>query len=580
MIWFAAALSSASSLWSDRETPASGSAGLLSKARGDYRRLLAALYNDGYYGPAISIRAAGREVSEVSLGTDFKAPVAITINVQVGPRFTFGTAKIVNRPPDSAFQQYNERTPEEAGFVPGEPARAGIINQASARTIEEWRQLSYAKAREAERSVIADHATDKLDVTLTMDPGRAATFGETRVEGTQHVDPKFVAFMADLPEGKPFDPQRMQDGLDRLNRLGVFRSLRFEEADAILPNGTLPITVRVQDRRPRTIGAGATYSTIDGIGVSAFWEHRNVFGRAERLKFSAQIDGIGALDPTDFNYTVGVTFTKPGVWTPDTNFVTGISAFDLEYDTYRQKGIAASAGLTQQFSRRLTGDLLVQASRSQYIDDLGTRDFTIIGLIGRGAYDRRNDPLDATKGYYIAASAQPFYETNYQNFAIRGTLEGRAYLSFGPADKITLAGRALVGSYVGASIEESPPDLLFFAGGGGSVRGYAYRSIGVEIPDPNDPGQDIVVGGRGLFETSTELRYHITESWGAVGFVDTGFVTENWNLSGSPDFRVGAGAGIRYYTSIGVLRGDLAVPVNPRDSDLAVSLYLGIGQAF
>ena len=43
-----------------------------------------------------------------------------------------------------------------------------------------------------------------------------------------------------------------------------------------------------------------------------------------------------------------------------------------------------------------------------------------------------------------------------------------------------LAGRAKVGSYVGPDIEESPPDMLFFAGGGGSIRGYAYRSIGVE----------------------------------------------------------------------------------------------------
>ena len=133
--------------------------------------------------------------------------------------------------------------------------------------------------------------------------------------------------MADLPEGEPFDPDDLQDGLDRLNRLGVFRSLRFEEAEEIAPDGSLPITVRVEDRRPRTIGVGATYSTIDGLGVSAFWEHRNLFRRAERLRFSASVDGLGSIDLDDFSYELGVDFTKPGVWTPDTNFVAGASAF-------------------------------------------------------------------------------------------------------------------------------------------------------------------------------------------------------------------------------------------------------------
>ncbi len=571
-------LETASSLWSDRESPASGSAGLIAKARGDYRRLLAALYAEGYYGPAISIRAAGTEVADADLASQFQAPVPVVIDVAVGPRFRFGRAAIVNAAPAAAFERDDIETPAAAGYRPGETARSGLINQASALTIEQWRHLARAKAREADREVIADHATSLLDVTLTIDPGREAHYGPTYVEGSQRVDHDFIAFMADLPEGEPFDPDDLQDGLDRLNRLGVFRSLRFEEAEEIAPDGSLPITVRVEDRRPRTIGVGGTYSTIDGIGVEAFWEHRNMFRRAERLGFSASVQGIGSIDPDEFSYEFGVDFTKPGVWTPDTNFIAGASAFRLDWETYRQRGVAGYVGLTQQFSRRLTGELMIEASRSRYEDDFGIRDFTIVSLIGQGAYDRRNVPLDATRGYYVAASAQPFYEFEYGNAAIRGTLEGRGYLSFGPEERITLAGRALVGSFTGAPPEEAPPDLLFFAGGGGSVRGYAYQSIGVETFE-ND-GEEIVVGGRGLLETSTELRWRFTERWGGVGFVDTGLVTENGTLTGESDFRVGAGAGVRFYTTIGVLRADLATPVTPRDEDGYVALYIGIGQAF
>ena len=126
-----------------------------------------------------------------------------------------------------------------------------------------------------------------------------------------------------------------------------------------------------------------------------------------------------------------------------------------------------------------------------------------------------------------------------------------------------LAARAKLGSFFGPDVAESPPDMLFFAGGGGSVRGYPYRSIGVDTIDtPDDEDfETFVVGGAGLFETSAEIRYRIGERYGAVGFVDTGFVTENPGLSGEHTFKTGAGLGFRYYTGIGILRFDVATPL-------------------
>jgi translocation and assembly module TamA len=365
-----------------------------------------------------------------------------------------------------------------------------------------------------------------------------------------------------------------------MTRLGIFRSLRFDESAEIAPDGSLPITVRVEDRPPRTIGFGGTLSTIDGVGVTAYWLHRNLFGHAESLRLEASVDGLGgSLNPDDYDYNLGITFIRPGVYTPDTNFVTSLIGRRVDFDTYRERSVTGSVGLTQLFGSRTTGEIYANVSRSRYEDDFGVRHFSIFALLGRGAYDRRNDPLDATRGYYLAAELSPFYEAEYGNFAVRGTLEGRAYHGFGADDKVVLAGRAKVGSFVGPDIEESPPDLLFFAGGGGSVRGYAYRSIGVE--SFQIPGEDpFVVGGMGLVEGSAELRYRINDRFGAVGFYDAGYVTADSNLSGESDFRAGAGLGIRYYTSIGILRADLATPLNPRPEDSPVALYIGIGQAF
>ena len=151
---------------------------------------MAALYAEGYYGPAISIRAAGQEVADADLAAEFPAPVPVVIDVAVGPRFRFGRADDRQRGcrprPSSATTSRRRRRPASR---PGETARSGLINQASALTIEQWRHLARAKAREADREVIADHATDLLDVTLTIDPGREAHYGPTYVEGSQRVDP-------------------------------------------------------------------------------------------------------------------------------------------------------------------------------------------------------------------------------------------------------------------------------------------------------------------------------------------------------------------------------------------------------
>ena len=143
-----------------------------------------------------------------------------------------------------------------------------------------------------------------------------------------------------------------------------------------------------------------------------------------------------------------------------------------------------------------------------------------------------------------------------------------------------LAGRAMVGGFVGADVAESPPDLLFFAGGGGSVRGYAYSSIGVETFElPRRATWSS--GGRGLIEGSAEVRYRFSEQLRRGRLRRLGLVARNSNFTGDSDIRSGAGLGVRYFTGIGVAPGRPRHPAQPApDDDSAVALYIGIGQAF
>lgn len=565
-------LEGASALKADEDKPASGSAGLIAKARNDYQRLLGALYAEGLYGASISIRIDGREAGELQPDATLADPARVVIAIDPGPRFHFARAEIVNRAPVATDEDDKVAAPEEEGYAVGELARSGTIRAAGRLAVEAWRQQGHAKAELAGRDIVAVHDNASVEATLTVEPGPKAYYGPVSVEGTERMDPDFVAYMADLPEGGEYDPDDIEKAEKRLQRLEVFASARAVEAERIGPGGKLPLSFVVQERLPRRFGIGGTLSTIDGAGVEAFWQHRNLFGRAERLRLDARVGGIrDSLSPDELTYRVGLTFVKPGVFTPDTDFTASLTGLRETTDIYTRTSVSAQAGFTHIFNDHLSGRLLFGVSHDKFEDAIGTREFLTAGLQGAITHDTRDVAIDAKRGHFVEAVVEPFHEFRFGNTGVRSTLEGRAYHSFG--ERMVAAGRIKAGSLFGVPIEEAPPDKLFFAGGGGSVRGYGYNSIGVETPAG-------IIGGRSLIEASAELRVMVTSSIGVVGFVDAGKVGDGSAPSFSGPFQIGAGAGLRYHTGLGPLRLDLAVPVNPRPGDPSLAAYLGLGQSF
>jgi translocation and assembly module TamA len=569
-------LRGASTLWSDREEPASGAAGLLAKARGDYRRLLATLYSEGRYGGTISIRIDGREAADLAPDATLAEPATVLVTVDPGPLFTFREAEIVNQAPPAQNRRDEVDDPREEGFATGEVAKSGAVLRAERLAVEAWRQQGHAKAEIADRRVEAAHDADVIDARVTVDPGRKAYYGLVTVEGAERIDPEWLAWMTGLRQGEEYDPDDIKRAGTRIARLDVFRAARFQEAEMLDANGMLPITYIVQERLPRRFGVGGTYSTIDGLGLETFWLHRNLFGRAERLRLDAKVAGIGeTFKPDEFTYRVGATFVKPGIYTPDTDFTTSLYGDREVLDAYTRTAVTATGGFTHLFSEELSAKLFLTGGRARFDDDeFGRRDFTTVGVSGSLTYDSRDNATDATEGLFLEATAYPFYEFEYGNPAFKATAEARAYYGFDADNRFVLAGRLKLGMLTGPSIAELPPDMLFFAGGGGSVRGYGYRNIGVPTPAGN------VIGGRSLAEASVEARVRVTNSIGLVGFVDAGYVGEDTIPSFDEDLRLGAGVGLRYITGLGPIRLDVAVPLDRREGDPSVGVYVGIGQAF
>ncbi len=505
--------------------------------------------------------------------TELPDPAPVSVAVDPGPLFHFGVIQIDGMPPDPLTREDKDALKlDDWTLTKGAVARSGAILFTEGRLIEVWRQRGHPKAEIATRNVIADHRTKTVDVTLTVQPGPAARFGEIQVTGTDRVDPAFARYLIAIKPGEPYDPDTIERARKRLQDLGVFSSVSVIEGDAVGADGVLPITFNLRERKRHLIGGGVSYATTDGATLEGYWMHRNLFGHGESLRFDATVSRLFANDLTDFSYSLATTFRRPGVFSPNTDMTLKLSGEREFVDSYESRTIAAKVGLEHRFSDKLTGSTAINGEWADVNDAFGENRYLLVSLPSKLDYDARDDKLDATEGLRGTFEAEPFTDLLGGNFAIvtKGAIYG--YYAVAGNKRLVLAGRASLGTIVGADTEDVPATRRFFLGGGGSIRGYDYRSVGPKI------GGD-VVGGLSFFEGSLEIRYRLTDSIGIVPFVDFGSAYEDPIPDLSEKIHVGAGIGLRYYTPLGPLRFDVAVPINP-DSGRSFAFYVGLGQSF
>jgi translocation and assembly module TamA len=564
----------ASALARDAKRPPPGTAGLIARARGDYGRIVAALYAKGHYGGSVRILIEGESADTMRPDRQLPDPVPVMVSVEAGPLFRFANIRIEGMPPAPLSAEDEDALAlEDWELTQGKVARSGAILDAEGRLVEAWRQRGHPTARIATRDIVADHRTQTIDVVLIAEAGPAASFGRIEVTGTERTDPAFVRWLTGISPGETYDPDTLARARTRLQELGVFASVAVVEADSVGSDGTIPVAFNLSERKRRLIGGGVSYSTVDGAALEGYWMHRNLFGHAESLRFDASVSRIGAEGVTDLSYALGATFRRPGVITPNTDLTLQLGAKREFVDAYESRTVNARAGLEHRFSEKLTGGTAVNVEWADIEDAFGDNRFLLVSLPSKLEYDGRDNKLDPTEGLRGSLEAEPLADLAGSSFALvtRGSLSG--YLSIGDDDRLVLAARGAIGSIVGADIEDVPATRRFYLGGGGSIRGYEYRSVGPRIDGD-------VVGGLSFFEVSAELRYRLTELIGIVPFIDVGAAYEDPFPNFSESIRVGAGVGLRYYTPLGPLRFDVAMPLNPEDGDPAIAFYVGLGQAF
>lgn len=560
-------LRGASILLGSEKSGATDAQDLFADARAEYGALLNALYAAGHYSGVIHVYIDGREAAGIA---PLDAPTRIDqieVVVDPGPAFAFSQTSIHPLPRGAELPP---------GFAPGLPAESGTVALAVTAGIDAWRGDGHAKARTAAQNVVADHAAATLSADVTLDPGPRLRFGPLTIEGNQRMRTERVRAITGLPEGEVYDPVEMERAKARLRRSGVFRSVTLTEADGILAPDLLPVTATVIEEKTRRYTFGAELASLDGATLSAGWLHRNLLGGGERLTLSGEMTNIGA-QSSGVDYTLGATLSRPATFTPDTTLSFGIEVAKLDEEDFSADTLTLSVGLTHVYSDTLSLQAGLAYEYSDVTDATGDTLYRNLAVPLGATWDRRDSKTDATKGFYIDAEVKPFLGFGITDSGARIALDARGYRAVGAEKRLVLAARFQAGAVLGSSLMGTPRDYLFYSGGGGTVRGQPYQSLGVNVLRS---GTDLFrTGGTEFLAASLEGRLKVTDKIGVVGFFDVGRVDATGFFGDVGDWHAGAGLGLRYATGVGPIRLDLAMPAGGSTGD-GLQIYVGLGQAF
>lgn len=549
-------LRAASQLIGLEDRPPENETALTRRTRSDRDRLEAVLRAAGYYESAIAY----------DVDTSVQ-PATVRVQIEPGPRYTLSDVTLVT--PDGGTPPLTgQYRPDTFGLEIGAPARSRPVVDAEQRIVRFYAERGFPLARVTDRRAVIDRATDTMSVTYTVDAGPRAMFGPVRITGLDRAEPDYVNRRIAWQEGALFDIRDVEKTRRALAESGLFSTIRITAADAVDADGRIPMTIELAERAPRSLGGGVNYDTTLGIEARGFWEHRNLLGDAEKLRVS----GIAGAR----RRSVTTQFRRPDfLRLNDQDFVASIAAESEDLIAFDRDRVVGSVGVERRFAGNITTGAGVQVERTHIVEDTGDSNYTLSGLPLFLRRDAVDDLLDPTRGNREALTVTPYIgELGSDLTFVSSRLSASAYQRFDDKGRFVLAGFAALGSIVGESRDALPEDKRLYAGGGGSVRGYGFQRVGPLDAD-GEP-----IGGRSSIELGLELRVRVTETIGIVPFVEAGNVYEPSLPDLGSGLLYGAGLGLRYYTPIGPVRLDVAVPLDRRPSDDAFQIYISLGQAF
>jgi translocation and assembly module TamA len=549
----------------DGDGKAANAAMVAARAREDELLAVRLMHSLGYYD--------GTAISTIEQNPQNSGNVRATITATPGALYRLNNVEIVSGPtvPPGLLDR-------ELNLNPGDPIQAERIQGAEANVSLRLPQQGYPFVKLGDRDILLDEETHRGDYTLPVELGPRGVFGEIVTQGRRQVfDVEHINILRRYKPGALYDSRQVDDLREALIATSLFSTVSVEpvRTEKPGPDGTevVNLLVRQNRGRPRTLAAEIGYSTGQGIRAEGSWTHRNLFPPEGALIAS------GVLGTQEQGVTG--TFRRSNAGRRDRTFQMSAAVNHSDFAAFESYtgsvAVRWSRDSTPIWQKRWTyfyGAEIVGSNEDRYNFDIGARDrgtWLIAALPAFIGYDASDNLLNPTRGFRLKANVSP--ETSVRGAArpyARLMAEGTAY--YPVSQSIVIAGRARIGSIPGIARNDLPPSRRYYAGGGGSVRGFGYQELGPRSPDGRP------VGGRSLNEFAIEARYRFG-NYGIVPFIDAGQVYEGLYPT-LQNMRFGAGIGGRLYTNFGPLRVDVATPINRKPGESRIALYISIGQAF
>lgn len=487
-------------------------------------------------------------------------PVTARIKVNPGERYRLGDVQMKHLgASDEALERIKPRVRRKQ--------RVGAENvfAEEERILGLMMRNGYPFPELVKRSVEVNHDTKTVDLTMVFDPGVKAYFGEVAVEGLESLDDKYVYRQLPWKAGQPYDKKLVDDFERKLLSSGVFGSIRVEPQEPQTQTNSIAVKILAKERDKRTIRLGVNYSDI-GPGVKGIWVHRSFFGGGERLETSVEWNPI--------KLEGAAQLTRSGFLDAHQYLVLDLDISQETPEAYDARKATTSAMVFRDFTSMIRAGLGTGYKYSRVEQFDSDEHYAHVFFPLQATYDSRNDQLNPIRGMRVQGRTAYYNDTLGSESFFKTGLEGRHYAMLWERYRISSALRLALGSIDGASLDAVPADERFYAGGGGSVRGYEYQSIGAQI-------DGVPTGGDKLVEFSTELRLQPGRRLGYVAFIDGGTVYNELFDGYDRSLRFGAGLGLRWFTAVGPLRVDFAYPLNADAEQVErLQFYISLGQAF
>ena len=610
-----ATLKATSELETLRKTAPVGPFGLIGRARGDLERLKTVLESFGYYQSYVEIRIDGLPLDDPGVGEELTSrskdnDAEVKITFSTGPLYHLRKIEIDGTVPSGAEQSLQLET--------GAPAVAAEVLAAGDRLLTALEDQGYAFAKVDTPIAYEDPPNRVLDVQFHVETGDPVKLGEIRIRGLKKMKEAVVRKRLLVHTGEPYGASKIEAARKDLLALGVFSSVSVRLGTKADTEGRVPVTFNARERAGHAVSVSGAYSSDLGGSTGVSWTKRNVSGKADSLTLSATAINLGGgTSSNGVGYDVNGKYLIPDWQERNQSLQVAVGAIRQFLDAYDQTAYTGSVTVNRKITNFLTlsaGLGLEQEHINQHECNLArcTEDtsvepscipiepplsadatdpppcnerfsYALLSLPITALFNTtgQDSPLaDATHGMRVSLSVTPTFSFGHPStrfFITQGT--GSLYFDLNnigfnkTPGRSVLALRALAGLAVGASQFSLPPDQRFYAGGSGTIRGYRYQSVG-PLFDNRNP-----IGGTAINAGSVEYRQRIGESLGYAVFLDAGNVSQNLSPFNG-QLKTGAGVGLRYYTPIGPIRLDVAVPLQRRSGDDAFEIYIGLGQAF